>query len=61
MNLIPGPGAAMDAALAVRYTRFMDETFGPGNWERRDGEPEHNETLRMGMFLAFKAGAARDD
>jgi hypothetical protein len=61
MNLISGPGAARDVALAVRYTRFMDDTFGPGNWERREGEPEGNETLRMGMFLAFKAGAGGDD
>jgi hypothetical protein len=50
----------MDAALAVRYVRFMDDTFGTGQWERQEGEPESNDTLRMGMFLAFKAGAGVD-
>lgn len=52
-----GAGAARDADLVTRYVRFMDDTFGPGQWERRQGEPPTNDTLRMGMFMAFKAGA----
>jgi hypothetical protein len=52
-----GAGAARDADLVTRYVRFMDDTFGAGQWERRQGEPPTNDTLRMGMFMAFKAGA----
>lgn len=57
---IQQPGAMKDAELVTRYVRFMDDTFGAGKWEQRDGEPECNATIRMGMFLAFKAGAGVD-
>ncbi len=56
----PAGGAQADAALVVRYVRFMDETFGPGVWEFREGEPEENNVLRYGMFIAFQRGAGAD-
>jgi hypothetical protein len=60
LKVNPGAGAVRDAALVTRYVRFMDDTFGAGQWERRPGEPPTNDMLRMGMFMAFKAGAGVD-
>lgn len=60
---LPRPGAApvhADAALVVRFVRFMDDLFGAGNWETFDGEDDDRKALRNGLFLAFRAGAGVD-
>lgn len=49
------------AVLAVKLVRFMDEYFGAGNWEAREGEPDDNKILRDLAQAAFMAGAGHED
>lgn len=61
---LPKPGAVpvhAEAALVVRFVRFMDDLYGPGNWEAYPDEDEDRVALRHGLFLAFKAGAGAED
>jgi len=48
------------AILTVKLVRFMDEYFGAGNWEAKDGEPVDNKILRDLAQAAFFAGAGVD-
>ena len=62
--VLPRPGAAKvqgDAALVVRFVRFMDGMFGASNWEEREYDSEDTKALRHGLFMAFRAGAGLDD
>ena len=53
------PEQPVDQAV-VRLVRFMDDYFGAGNWEQRDGEPIENVILRQVARDAFYAGAGID-
>lgn len=53
------PELPIDQAV-VRLVRFMDDYFGAGNWEQRDGEPLENIIIRQVARDAFFAGAGID-